>query len=453
LILRNIVYGFFLSVVTIAPAGIAHAQADPRSTSYDQDAPSSIANAEQNIGKTGTNATDAYGSTGSPNDDAYTDDGYASDSEATDENAPDGYSTESDATRNYRPDNYPLAAATGNAARGVGRNYASGPGPAGSSNKYASGPGAAGSGKLSSDLAALSADDSDSSRPTIIRVQVLLDRAHFSPGEIDGKLGSSLRSAIVAYRQARGLGDSSAIDDALLKSLNANNSGTILQRYTITDTDEKGPFIGKVSEDFRKLAKLKCTCYGDVEEELAEKFHMSPNLLDELNPDADFTATGESIVVARLTNTPLPAVSRIEVDKSAHRVRAFDQFGDLVAVFPATVGSDELPSPSGTAKVVYVRRNPVYHYDPKALHFGPKNAGSFNIAPGPNNPVGTTWMALDRPGYGIHGTPNPRLIGKTQSHGCVRLTNWDANTLGKAVGPGTIVDFVGDTATRVASRD
>jgi lipoprotein-anchoring transpeptidase ErfK/SrfK len=285
-------------------------------------------------------------------------------------------------------------------------------------------------------------------------VQVLLDRAHFSPGEIDGKIGSNLRLAIAAYRQAHGLGDSSAIDDALLKSLNATNDGTILQRYTITDEDEKGPFLGEVSEDFRKLAKLKTPGYANPQEELAEKFHMGPNLLNGLNPDADFTKSGQSIVVVRLTNTLLPAVVRIEVDKSAHQVRAFDQFDNLAAVFPATVGSEELPSPSGTANVVYVKHHPVYHYDPKALHFGPKSAGAFNIAPGPNNPVGTTWIALDRSGYGIHGTPNPRLIGKTQSHGCVRLTNWDADTLGRAVSHGTVVEFIGDTMpSRVASRD
>lgn len=297
------------------------------------------------------------------------------------------------------------------------------------------------------------ATDSAASRPTIIRVQVLLDRAHFSPGEIDGAVGSNLRSAIAAYRKSHGLGEAGDIDDALLSSLGSGNSGPILTRYTITDEDEQGPFIGNVPRDFRKLAKLKSPGYGNPQEELAEKFHMSPDLLRALNPDADFSAAGTSLVVARLTNTPLPSVARVEVDKTADQVRAYDEFGNIAGVFPATVGSTEMPAPSGTVTVLYVKHNPVYHYDPKTLHFGPKNGGAFSIAAGPNNPVGTTWIALDRPGFGIHGTPNPGLIGKTASHGCVRLTNWDADLLGRAIDKNVTVDFVGETpTTRVVSR-
>jgi lipoprotein-anchoring transpeptidase ErfK/SrfK len=400
--------------------------------SYDQNAPSSIANDSQNIGTGEKNATGRDASDSDENDPYADDDDAANDYPPVDDahdNATGGGSDRSAFSGSYAREN------------SANDNYAA------ANNRPADNP----IGAPSSDAAGT---DTDTSRPTIIRVEVLLDRAHFSPGEIDGKIGGNLRIAIAAYRQTHGLGNSGAIDDALLKSLNATNNGTILQRYTITDEDENGPFLGHVSEDFRKLAKLKTPGYANQQEELAEKFHMSPALLDAFNPDVDYTKAGQSIVVARLTNTPLPSVSRIEVNKSAHQVRAFDQAGDVVGVFPATVGSEELPSPSGTANVVYVKHNPVYHYDPKALHFGPKSAGAFNIAPGPNNPVGTTWIALDRSGYGIHGTPNPRLIGKTQSHGCVRLTNWDADTLGRAVSHGTVVEFIGDNApSRVASRD
>lgn len=291
------------------------------------------------------------------------------------------------------------------------------------------------------------------SEPLLIKLQVLLSRAHFSPGEIDGRYGANLKAAIAAYKQAHDLPNPEAIDVPLFDSLTQNGGAPVLQSYTITGDDEKGPFIGNVPHDFRKLAGLSSPGYGDPQEELAEKFHMSPALLRELNPNADFSAAGTVLTVVQPAAAELPPVGRIEVDKSANQVRAYGEDGSLVAVFPATVGSTEMPAPSGTATVLYVSHDPAYHYDPRKLHFGPKHTGRLTIKPGPNNPVGTTWIALSRAGYGIHGTPDPGLIGKTASHGCVRLTNWDAATLGQAVQKGTPVDFTGKTpASRVVSR-
>ncbi|HTK80172.1 MAG TPA: L,D-transpeptidase [Rhizomicrobium sp.] len=291
------------------------------------------------------------------------------------------------------------------------------------------------------------------SRPLLVKIQVLLGRAHFSPGEIDGRYGKNLRAAVVAYKQANGLPNPDEIDTALADSLTRNGRAPVLQNYTITQEDETGPFIGSVPHDFRKLAALNAPAYGNPQEELAEKFHMSPELLRELNPQADFSAAGTTLIVAQPATSPLPSVARIEVDKSTNQVRAYGEDGNLAAMFPATVGSTELPAPSGTAEVVYVSHNPAYHYDPSKLHFGPKHAGRLTIKPGPNNPVGTTWIALNRSGYGIHGSPDPDLVGKTASHGCVRLTNWDAEVLGRAVRKGIPVDFVGKTPpTRTASR-
>ena len=196
----------------------------------------------------------------------------------------------------------------------------------------------------------------------------------------------------------------------------------MLQTYTITAEDEKGPFVGKAPKDFKALAKLKHIGYANPQEMLAEKFHMSESLLGELNPKADFSKAGTTLTVAQPGNGDLPPVARVEVDKGQNQIRAYDQSGKIVAVFPATVGSTDRPAPSGKAEVVSVAPNPTYTYDPSRLTFGPKHAGKLTIAAGPNNPVGTTWIALSIATYGIHGTPDPNLVGKTASHGCVRLT-------------------------------
>jgi lipoprotein-anchoring transpeptidase ErfK/SrfK len=281
------------------------------------------------------------------------------------------------------------------------------------------------------------------SRELLVKIEVLLDRANFSPGEIDGKEGENLRRALATYKEAHGTVNSQQIDGAALQALTGNDKQPVLQHYTITADDEKGPFIGTVPKDLRALAKLKHIGYANPQEGLAEKFHMSPELLRELNPDADFSKAGTSVTVAKIDSSALPPVARIEVDKSANQLRAYDSTGKVIAAYPATVGSTERPAPSGKATVVSVAQNPTYTYDPKRETFGPKSAGVLKIAPGPNNPVGSTWIALSIATYGIHGTPDPDLVGKTASHGCIRLTNWDAVSLGKAVKKGTPVEFVG----------
>ena len=143
--------------------------------------------------------------------------------------------------------------------------------------------------------------------------------------------------------------------------------------------------------------------------------------------------------------TPLAKgdVARIEVSKAKAEVTAYDDKGQILAIYPATVGSKERPSPSGSHRVNGVAWNTDYVYDPAKLHWGPRSHGKLHIKPGPNNPVGVVWIALNAPSYGIHGTPDPTTIGKTASHGCVRLTNWDAVALAQGVKPGVMVDFVG----------
>lgn len=280
----------------------------------------------------------------------------------------------------------------------------------------------------------------------MIKVEVLLDRARFSPGVIDGRPGGNVTHALAAFEAAHGLAGRGALDGEVIDALTKADGGPVTQDYVITADDEKGPFLGVVPKDMVALSKLKAVGYADPVQELAEKFHMSQGLLRALNPDVDFTAAGTSILVVRPASPTLPtAVARLEVDKEANQIRAFDAGGKIVAVYPATVGSTERPAPTGALAVKAVATNPDYTYDPKRLTFGDTSKGVLTIPPGPNNPVGSTWIALTKETYGIHGSPDPNLIGKTASHGCVRLTNWDAATLGRAVKKGTPVVFVGQT--------
>ena len=277
----------------------------------------------------------------------------------------------------------------------------------------------------------------------LLRAEVLLARAHFSPGVIDGEEGGNLRNAIGSFETAHGLPVDGKMDEDVWEAL-ATDSQPALTDYVITDDDVKGPFLAKIPTDMAKMAKLDALGFTGPVEELAERFHMDEALLKSLNPGADFTAAGTRIVVAALGPDKLKTpVARIEVDKTKRQVRAYDAGGVLLAVYPATVGSTERPAPDGEWAVRTVAPNPTYTYDPSRLTFGKPSNGKLTIKAGPNNPVGSTWIDLTKDTYGIHGTPDPRLVGKTASHGCVRLTNWDVRQLSQAVKKGTKVDFVG----------
>jgi lipoprotein-anchoring transpeptidase ErfK/SrfK len=290
--------------------------------------------------------------------------------------------------------------------------------------------------------------------PTLLRLEVLLDRAGFSPGAIDGTQGTNLKHALAAYAEAQGQTSDGALDPQLWGQITGADAGPVVQAYRITDADEKGPFIGTPPKNYEALAKLPALAYSTPEQALAERFHMSQKLLEALNPKADFTKAGTLLVVAAPRAAPRDfTVARIEVDKSNDEVRAFGADGKLAAAYPATVGSTERPAPSGQFAVASVSPRPAYFYDPSRLTFTPTGAkGKLRIAPGPNNPVGSTWIALTIPTYGIHGAPDPTEIGKQQSHGCIRLTNWDAAELGKAVKKGVPVNFVGTEARPAHAR-
>ena len=283
-------------------------------------------------------------------------------------------------------------------------------------------------------------------RDLLVRVQVILDRAHFSPGVIDGYVGGNFSRALAAFEAAHNLpsiAGRASLNDVVWKALAAADGAPVTQDYVITADDVKGPFLGTVPTDMIALSQLPHLGYASPVQALAEKFHMDPSLLVALNPDADFSAAGTSIVVVRPNAAALPSVDRVVVDKTHNEVLAYGADGKVVARFPATVGSTERPAPTGTSSVKAVVFNPDYTYDPKRLTFGDRSVGVLTLQPGPNNPVGTTWIALAASTFGIHGAPDPDKIGKTASHGCVRLTNWDASALGHALKAGTPVVFVG----------
>jgi lipoprotein-anchoring transpeptidase ErfK/SrfK len=283
----------------------------------------------------------------------------------------------------------------------------------------------------------------DALRDQLIKAEVLLDRAHFSPGVIDGRDGGNLQQALAAYQGAHGL-KTGPLDAPTWNALAAADKAPAMTRYLITTDDVKGPFIGKTPTDMAEMAKLKHLGFDSPQQLLAERFHMDQALLAALNPGADFAKPGTAITVVATGAPSLGAqVASIEVDKSRQQVRAFDAAGKLVAVYPATVGSQERPAPSGDWAVRDVAPDPTYTFDPARLTFG-KSKAKLTIAAGPNNPVGSTWIGLTKETYGIHGTPDPTLVGKRASHGCVRLTNWDAHQLGQAVKKGAKVAFVGE---------
>lgn len=279
------------------------------------------------------------------------------------------------------------------------------------------------------------------SRAEITALQVFLDREGFSPGVIDGKMGSNVTKAIEAFQQSTG------------ETLDPNNTEDILERlrmngglpitsYTITAADASGPYVASIPDDYAHKAMLPHMSFTSTTEMLGEKFHMDETYLRELNPGVDFTIPGTIIKVINPGENRKEKVARIVADKARKQVLAYDAADKLVAAYPATIGSSDTPSPSGTVNVERIALNPGYTYNPKINFKQGNNDKILTLQPGPNGPVGTVWIALSRPTYGIHGTPEPSKIGKTQSHGCVRLTNWDATELAKMVSVGVTVEFV-----------
>jgi lipoprotein-anchoring transpeptidase ErfK/SrfK len=273
-----------------------------------------------------------------------------------------------------------------------------------------------------------------------LQTQVMLDRAGYSPGEIDGRVGTSTKRALNAFTKNGGTPDAAIAP---------------LVTYKITQEDAAGPFTPNIPEDMAEKAKLPALGYRNVAEALGEKFHASPALLKALNPQTGFAA-GDEIKVpnvadavqpvapprgGRQADPNSPATVTVTVDKSTSDLVVTDGAGHTLFYAPVTTGSEHDPLPIGEWKVNGVQKNPTFFYNPDLFWDAEPGHAKAKIPPGPNNPVGVVWIDISRPHYGLHGTPEPSTIGKTESHGCVRLTNWDAQKLAALVRPGTKVVF------------
>jgi lipoprotein-anchoring transpeptidase ErfK/SrfK len=276
----------------------------------------------------------------------------------------------------------------------------------------------------------------------ILKAQILLDRAGFSSGVVDGAKGGNFTKALAAFQRENGLNGTGNLDEPTWAKLAATSGEPVLTEYEITRDDVRGPFE-EIPDDWEKQAQLKRLGYTGPRELLAEKFHMDEGLLDRLNANAAFNQAGTRIVVANVPHGPGKArAERVQVHKKECSVRVFDGSGRVIAFYPASVGSDAKPAPSGRHRITRIVENPVYVYNPAFGFAGVEIKKKLRIAPGPNNPVGLVWMNLTQHTYGIHGTAEPAKVGKVHSHGCVRLTNWDVKALAAMVKKGTAVEFV-----------
>lgn len=270
-----------------------------------------------------------------------------------------------------------------------------------------------------------------------LRAQVLLDRARFSPGEIDGVAGSNQAGALRAFQRQQGLEPTGELNEDTWLALEAN-AGPTLVDVVLAEEDVAGPFVDIPADMMAKAALGSMGFTGSVEK-LGERFHASPALLRELNPQARFEA-GETITVPNIERElELPAASTVVVDESDGALWLLDAGEEVIAWFPATSGSENDPLPIGDWTINGVASNPVFNYDPGLFHAADPSHSKATLQPGPNNPVGVAWIDLSKPHYGIHGTPEPANISKTQSNGCIRLTNWDVMRVAGAVSPGTAV--------------
>ncbi|MDF3855974.1 L,D-transpeptidase family protein [Paracoccus sp. P2] len=273
------------------------------------------------------------------------------------------------------------------------------------------------------------------------KVQILLDRAGISPGVVDGWRGGMSESAIMAFQRRSGLPMTGRMDHAVWELLQGYAAAPLTTTYTITEEDAAG-LVDRIPPDYAEKAAMTSQGYTSVLEKLAERFHMDEKFLAKLNPGARFQP-GETIH-ATVPAKPIRAtVTRIIVDKETRRVAAYDAKGNMVADYPATVGSSDTPSPHGNHVVDAVALNPTYTYNPHRNFKQGENDRVLIIPPGPNGPVGNVWIDLSEPTYGIHGTATPSQLFLNQSHGCVRLTNWDAWELAHMVKPKvTTVEFL-----------
>lgn len=296
----------------------------------------------------------------------------------------------------------------------------------------------------------------------ILQQQVLLDRAGFAPGVIDGRKGMSFEQAVKGFQTARGIKVSGQIDEQTQAALMQDTRPAVV-RLRISESDAQGPFVGQVPKDPAAQAKMNCLCYRNLLEKLAEKFHTTPRTIVALNDPRTVLKAGTVLNLPNVLpgsrsygkvkadaaqmlsdlNVPggLPKADHIVVDKSDGVLRLIGKDGELMAQFPATMGSSHDPLPIGHWKVTTIAYNPPFNYQPDLFWDVSDDKAEQRLPPGPNGPVGTVWIDLTKEHYGIHGTSAPETIQRAQSHGCVRLTNWDVARVSQMVEDGMEVIF------------
>jgi lipoprotein-anchoring transpeptidase ErfK/SrfK len=294
---------------------------------------------------------------------------------------------------------------------------------------------------------------------SVMHVQVILDRLGFGPGVIDGKGGQSLVAALKGFQESRGLAKTGLMDRPTLQALYQYRAQRPTVMFTLTKEALAGPYVDPLPKDYALQAKLPTIGYRSPMEKLGEMFHTTPATLLALNSPTTRLAVGAKIVVpndlptstdydAKLrpdwrqtllmlnVDAKQPQADHLVVEKSDSVLRVLDKDDKLIAQFSATMGSSHDPLPIGTWKINGSDYNPKYHYNPKLFWDAKKDADPATLPPGPNGPVGVVWMDLSKEHYGIHGTPSPETIGRSESHGCIRLTNWDAARLSMMIHPG-----------------
>lgn len=300
--------------------------------------------------------------------------------------------------------------------------------------------------------------------PRVMQMQVVLDHLGFSPGVVDGKPGASLKRALAGFQQAKGLPATGEMDPRTAAAVGRFGATPPIAEVTLSAADLVGPFVGPIPKREDQQAKLPSLGYSNPLEMLAERYHTTPATLIALNsPDTPMKA-GTKIKVPNVAtagraypaslpdgykrtlaglnvDSSQPQADHLVVDKSDKTLSAYDAAGKLVARFPVTTGSRHDPLPIGRWKVLGASYNPEFHYNPRLFWDARKGDRKATLPPGPNGPVGVVWLDLSRAHYGIHGTPEPQNIGRTESHGCIRLSNWDAARLSLMVKPGTPAIF------------
>lgn len=283
--------------------------------------------------------------------------------------------------------------------------------------------------------------------PSVLRTQILLDRALFSPGIMDGRWGKNTAEALYWFQRREGLRATARLDSATFQRLRqvADAPRELIVRKTLTADDVSGPFT-PIPEDIYEHAELECSCYESLSEKLSETYHATPDLLAKLNPGVDLNSlrAGQQLNVPAVRDTGAAGrgqVAKLVVSGKGTYVHGLDESGRILYHFPSTLGGSYSPSPTGDFKVNGVAPDPDWHYQPDILVGVPDNEPDATIPAGPNVAVGTVWIDLSEPHYGIHGTSEPQTIGYASSNGCVRLTNWDVEFLSRFVRPGTPVEF------------